>query len=61
MIAICNIHVSDRGAGSGNNLTQDVPFSGGNWPPTCTKFLKDDGARLNEPSGSVFDLDMSER
>ena len=57
MIAICNIYVSDRGAGS----SRDVPFSGGNWPPTCTKFLKDDGARLNEPSGSVFDLDMSER
>jgi hypothetical protein len=38
-----------------------VPFSGGNWPPGWTKFLKDDAARLKAPCGSVRDLDMSDR
>src|SRR6266702_3150088 len=61
MIAICNIHDNVRGAGPRHNSREDVPFSGGNWPPACMKFLKDDAARLNEPSASVLDLDMSEK
>jgi hypothetical protein len=43
----------DKTGRNGPAATTNVPFSGGNWPPAWTKFLKTDAGRLKAPRSSV--------